>query len=122
MLIPNIEFRVTPQTDRGHAINLHLLVDPTPEDHVEKIESALSRLSIRYDGDNYSCIPSEIRRLGTAFDKTALTDRRKLEVGTNQYKIDFSVFMQWFNAEQWLAKNSLIAISGGNQRTLGSKR
>ena len=119
LLIPNIEFRVTPQTDRGNAINLHLLVDPTCSDHVDRIESALSRLSIIYDRNKYSCTRPEIVRLGMAFDPSAATEKRRLEVGTNQYKIDFSVFMTWLGAETWLAQNSLVAISGGNDSPSG---
>jgi predicted metal-dependent phosphoesterase TrpH len=48
LLIPNIEFRVTPQTDRGHAVNLHLLIDPTDSTHCQEINDALARLSIEY--------------------------------------------------------------------------
>ena len=29
LLIPNIEFRLGPKTAHGHAINIHLLIDPT---------------------------------------------------------------------------------------------
>jgi ABC-type cobalamin/Fe3+-siderophores transport system ATPase subunit len=119
LLIPNIEFRLTPQTDKGNAINLHLLVDPTAGNHVQRIESALSRLSIKYIDVNYSCTPSEIIRLGAAFDPQAATDRKKLEIGTNQYKIDFRVFMDWLDSEVWLAQNSLVAISGGNDGPSG---
>ncbi|MGB8478778.1 MAG: AAA family ATPase [Acidobacteriaceae bacterium] len=121
LLVPNIEFRITPQTDRGHAINLHLLIDPTRADHIAKIDSSLTRLSIKYLDGNYSCTPSEIMRLGGEFDPNATTAQKKLEVGTNQYKIDFRVFMNWLMAEPWLTQNSLVAISGGNDGPSGLK-
>lgn len=60
-------------------------------------------------------------RLGSAFDPNAMTERRQLEVGTNQYKIDFSVFIDWLTSETWLAKNSLVGISGGNDGPSGLK-
>jgi predicted metal-dependent phosphoesterase TrpH len=54
LLIPNIEFRVTPQTERGHAVNLHLLIDPTEPTHCDEINHALARLSIEYQRQPYS--------------------------------------------------------------------
>jgi predicted ATPase len=120
-LLPNIEFRVTPQTDKGHAINLHLLVDPTSPDHIDRIESALGRLSIKYLDDKYSCTPAAIVRLGGAFDPAASGDRQKLEIGTNQYKVDFAVFASWLASETWLQQNALVAVSGGNDGPSGIK-
>lgn len=45
LLIPNIEFRATPETTKGKAINLHILVDPTDPDHERHILEALGRLT-----------------------------------------------------------------------------
>lgn len=62
LLIPNIEFRVTPQTDKGHAVNLHLLIDPTESAHCDEINHALARLSIEYQRQPYSCTRAGITK------------------------------------------------------------
>jgi len=73
LLIPNIEFRVTPQTDKGHAVNLHLLIDPTESAHCDEINHALARLSIEYQRQPYSCTRAGITKLGAAYNHD-LTD------------------------------------------------
>jgi hypothetical protein len=40
LVVPNIEFRISPFTKTGQAINLHLLIDPKVENHVQRIEDA----------------------------------------------------------------------------------
>ena len=45
LLIPNIEFRMMPQTEDGKALNLHLLIDPSEIDHIDKIKKALRNLN-----------------------------------------------------------------------------
>ena len=44
MLVPNIEFRMTPRTRDGKAINIHLLVCPDEANHEDLILQALGRL------------------------------------------------------------------------------
>ena len=45
LLFPNVEVRLTVETDKRKGINLHLLFCPDDIDHVEQIERALSILS-----------------------------------------------------------------------------
>jgi len=121
LLIPNIEFRITPPTRKGNAINLHLLVDPSRPDHVDQINSALSRLAIIYKGQRHSCVPAELRKLGFAYDSLLVSDKQKLSEGVNQFKIDFSEFRTWMTEEKWLSDNSLIAASAGEDGPSGLK-
>src|SRR5271165_2787200 len=121
LLIPNIEFRITPPTRKGNAINLHLLVDPSRPDHVDQINSALSRLAIIYKGQRHSCVPAELRKLGFAYDSLLVSDKQKLSEGVNQFKIDFSEFRTWMTEERWLSDNSLIAASAGEDGPSGLK-
>lgn len=120
LIIPNIEFRVTPQTDKGNALNLHLLVDPIDPAHCEEINQALARLSIEYQKQPYSCTPSSIAKLGKAYDST-LQHEASYKEGINQFKVDFSIFSDWYENEIWLKKNSLIAAAGGNDGPSGIK-
>jgi ABC-type lipoprotein export system ATPase subunit len=121
LLIPNIEFRIAPPTKKGSAINLHLLVDPSEKDHIERINSALSRLSIEYNKQPHSCTPSEISALGQAYDTSLVGEKQKLSEGVNQFKIDFSEFQDWLRKEHWLSNNSLVAISAGEDGPSGLK-
>ena len=121
LLVPNIEFRVAPQTKKGSAINLHVIVDPADSSHIDFINIALSRLTIRYKDQPYSCTAQQLRALGAAYKPTLTTDRSKLEEGVNQFKIDFSTFHGWFKKEDWLLRNSLIAISAGEDGPSGLK-
>jgi len=119
LLLPNIEFRITPQTSKGHAINLHLLVDPTAVEHVEKIESALHRLTFEYDGQLYSCTRAELTKLGRQFSGSYATEAIQFTAGVRQYKIEFSAFCKWLENEAWLKSNSLVGVAGGNDGPSG---
>lgn len=121
LLIPNIEFRIAPPTRKGQAINLHLLIDPSRPDHVEQINSALSRLAITYQNQRYSCVSGELRKLGFACNSALVSDKQKLSEGVNQFKPDFSVFREWIGKEKWLADNSLIVVSAAEDGPSGLK-
>lgn len=65
-IFPNIEFRITPETQKDKGVNIHLIVNPTDPDHVDKIKYALGRLNFRYGGQNYSCSDQQLTELGIA--------------------------------------------------------
>jgi hypothetical protein len=48
LLIPNIEFRIAPPSDKATAVNIHLLVSPDDTNHESEILNALGRLTWRY--------------------------------------------------------------------------
>jgi ABC-type lipoprotein export system ATPase subunit len=119
LLVPNIELRVTPQTAKGHAINLHLLVDPSDPNHPEYIKSALARLSFRYNDQPYSCARAEMAKLGRSFNKNLQDEVAQYSAGVELYKIEFSSFCDWLEREEWLRSNSLVAAAGGNDGPSG---
>jgi len=121
LLIPNIEFRVTPQTDRGHAVNLHLLIDPSGTEHCDEINRALARLSIEYQRQPYSCTRAEITKLGAAYNAKLTDDDARYREGINQFKVDFAVFWNWYENEAWLREHSLVCAAGGNDGPSGIK-
>jgi ABC-type lipoprotein export system ATPase subunit len=121
LLIPNIEFRVAPQTDKGHAINLHLFVDPSDSSHCQEISHALARLFVYYEKQPYSCNPNGIAKLGAAYNSALTDDDSRYREGVNQFKVDFTAFSGWYEKETWLNKNSLIAVAGGNDGPSGLK-
>jgi energy-coupling factor transporter ATP-binding protein EcfA2 len=122
LLLPNIEFRIAPPTDKATAINIHLLVSPNDPQHETKTLQALGRLHWRYDDNNYSCLPDQLIALGRAFDKNAKDDNAALRVGATQFKPDFTVLREWFENEKWLRANSLVAVSAGADGLSGFRR
>ncbi len=122
LLIPNIEFRIAPPSDRATAINIHVLVSPDDPNHERKILNALGRLEWRYSDNNYSCLPDQLMALGRAFDPMVLNDRAALATGVTQFKVDFTKLRDWYDAEPWLRQNSLIAVAAGDDGLSGFQR
>jgi hypothetical protein len=60
--------------------------------------------------------------LGRAFDLNATSDQAALRVGVTQFKIDFTSFRNWFNAEPWINQNSLVAVAAGMDGLSGFRR
>ena len=119
LLIPNIEFRFAPPSDKGTAINIHLLVSPDDPDHEKRILEALLRLSWKYKNGTYSCAPDQLAAFGKAFDATITADNAALAKGVEQFKIDFTKFRDWFDGESWLKQSSLVAVSAGDDGLSG---
>ena len=55
LAIPNIEFRISPETKTGKGINLHLLVSPDDPDHLDRIDETLTRLIIKRGDEDVAC-------------------------------------------------------------------
>lgn len=120
LLIPNIEFRIAPPTDKATAINIHLLVSPDDPNHEQEISNALARLVWEFDGRRYSCVPDQLVAIGHAFDASIKGERAALQAGVNQFKIDFSTLRTWYAAEHWLRRNSIVAVAAGAEDCRGS--
>ena len=115
LVIPNLEFRLTPVTKAGKAINLHVLVSPDDPDHVSRVESALGELSIERSGDRIPCTEIGLRRLGVLSRPEVSGDAEAAyREGVNQFKVAFDVFQQWWNSQPWLRRNALIAVANSS--------
>lgn len=119
LLIPNIEFRIAPPSDKATAVNIHLLVSPHDPAHETEILNALARLYWPYDKGKYSCVPDQLMALGRAFEPTIADDQAALATGVTQFKVDFSTFRDWFQSEPWLQQNALIAVAAGDDGLSG---
>ena len=92
LLIPNIEFRIAPPSDKATALNIHLIISPDDPEHEKKITSALGRLSWEYSGHLYSCLPDELINLGRAFDEVKLRIVQRCRPGFCNAKSTFLHF------------------------------
>ena len=122
LLIPNIEFRIAPPSDKATSVNIHLLVSPDDPNHEAEIRSALGRLDWTYGGRNYSCLPDQLIALGRAFNPAVTDHRAALAVGVTQFKVDFTGLRDWYNTEPWLRENALIAVAAGDDGLSGFQR
>lgn len=122
LLIPNIEFRIAPPSDKATAVNIHLLVCPDDPAHETQILNALGRLCWRYGKGTYSCLPDQLMALGRAFNPAIADNWAALATGVTQFKVDFTAFRDWFQNEQWLAQNSLVAVAAGDDGLSGFQK
>jgi hypothetical protein len=122
LLIPNIEFRIAPPTEKATAVNLHILISPDDPHHEQEISNALARLHWDFNERRYSCTRDQLINLGRAFDPKQTDDNGAFSVGVLQFKVDFTHFRDWYQAEHWLRANSLIAVSAGEDGLSGFRR
>lgn len=133
LLFPNIEMRLSIGTRDEQAVNIHLLVSPEDHDHLAKINDKLARLSYRFGGEDYSCTPDSLRRLGRAWHahskklapesvRSSVNDVGALRIGANQFKIDFDGLCRWRDADPWLKANTLLAVPNGGDGAGGLPR
>jgi hypothetical protein len=104
-ILPNIEFRMTPETKDGKGINLHLLINPEDQNHINKIKDALARLCFESRGTSYYCTEKSLKELGNG----------SVANGVNLFKISFDTFKKWYKTENWIKDNSIIVASNSNK-------
>jgi len=118
LLIPNIEFRMLPSTADGKALNLHLLIDPSETDHVQRIKDALKNLRIEYDGHTYGCFREDLVKFGKA-QNPSLDGDEAYRFGIEQFKPDKTVIKAWLGNERWMRSNSLVGVANGKDGISG---
>ncbi len=115
LLIPNIEFRVLLA---GRALNIHLLIDPSESNHVQRIKNALKNLRVDYNGQTYGCVYDELMQFGKAQNPT-LGGTEAHKFGIEQFKPDITAIIKWLNSERWIRNNSLLGVTNGNDGISG---
>ena len=120
LIFPNIEMRLSIGTVKGNYVNVHLLVDPAENDHVEQINNILSRLTFRVDEQDYGCTTAQLTRLGRHLDKTLTDDRAALAHGAQQYKVSLDDLRKALD-NTWARDNVLVAVAAGSDGTSGVK-
>jgi hypothetical protein len=111
LLFPNIEMRLSIPTEKSSAINFHLIFSPDDPNHIEEIQNNLNRLYINSYDKPVSCNRKEITRFGGKINPNLSSDEQRYKHGIENYKIDISLFKDWYNKNPWLKNNALIAIS-----------
>lgn len=114
-IFPNVELRLSIETSKATAINLHILFDPEPLDHIEEIERFLLGLEFNYRDSTYRCQKSDLIRLGKAHDFSINEDHVALSEGANQFKVNFDQLKTAWKNNAWVQSHALIAVAGGQK-------
>lgn len=118
LLIPNIEFRCSPQTKEGSALNIHLLLNVSEGNHIEKIRNSLRNLRVTYKGQTYGCIREDLIRFAKA-QSPGIDDDAAYRFGIQQFKPSYSEIFAWLDADGWLKANSVVGIANGKDGISG---
>lgn len=119
LLFPNIELRFAVNAGKGSPINVHLLVCPDDQDHVNKTERFMRDLKFLYDGEEYGCTNDELIRLGRAFNPNAENDVRALKIGVEQSKVTPQDLVNAFKKSQWARENIMVAVAASKNDGTG---
>ncbi|MFY3157904.1 TrlF family AAA-like ATPase [Achromobacter xylosoxidans] len=115
LIFPNVELRLGIETAKASAVNIHLLFSPQDTDHVERIKRFLLEFEFSYLGESYRCQRSDLIRLGRAHKPTLTDDEAARSEGANQFKVNFDQLRQALAKNEWIKKNALIAVAGGEK-------
>lgn len=111
-IFPNIELRLTTRAANGF-VNIHLLFDPTEDDHIEAAERFLGLLEFEAHGDIFKCTRDDFIRLGRKYLGTDASEKALVAEGANQFKVEFAQLKNVYRKSDWAKKNVLIAVAGG---------
>ena len=119
LLLPNIEFRCSPQTKEGQALNIHLLVNVADADHVDKLKKSLRNLRVNYKSQTYGCIRDELVEFAKSQDPSLIDDIAAYKFGVEQFKPSHTEIFDWLDADGWLKANSVVGIANGKDGISG---
>ena len=112
LVFPNIEMRLGIGTTKGKWVNIHMLICPDHEDHIEQTERFLGRLTFQAHGDTFNCTERDLIRLGEAADSSITDDGVALSYGATQFKISLENLQTVYQKSDWAKQNILFAVAG----------
>jgi energy-coupling factor transporter ATP-binding protein EcfA2 len=115
LIFPNVELRLGIETSKGSAVNFHLLFSPHDPDHVERIKRFLLEFEFPHLGETYRCHRDDLIRLGRIHKPQATDDEAARSEGANQFKVTFDQLKRAWTKNDWIKKNTLIAVAGGEK-------
>lgn len=120
-LFPNIELRLSHATRHEAALNLHVLCSP---EEVDGLDRFLGTLEFHFQDRVYRCNEGDLRDLGRVYSgDISFSDRRALQIGAEQFKVEFGQLHDAFERDAWAKENLLVAVAGGtNDGTSGLQR
>lgn len=115
LLFPNIEMRYGVGTSSSGVVNVHLLISPEDEDHVDQTRRLLGHLAYTVLGDTFHCTRTDLIRLGRKHAGGSLDDQAAYKAGVNQFKVSPEGLLSELQSNEWMRANVLIAVVAGSR-------
>jgi len=115
LVFPNVELRLNIETNKGSAVNLHLLFPPDDADHVNRINRFLLEFEFQYQGENFRCQRDDFIRLGRVHKPEQTDPEAARSIGANQFKVRLDQLKAAIEKHDWVKHNMLIAVAGGQK-------
>lgn len=112
LILPNIELRLTPVTDKKKKLNLHIIPN-TRELSIQEIERFLHKFE--FGPDKFTCAEDDLIKLGHKEDSNLSSDEAAFSKGLNEFTISYDTFFDVYNGESdRLKENIMIGISNNS--------
>ena len=109
LILPNIELRITPITDKKNKINLHVIPNIT----VLSIDD-IERYLHKFEFNKKSCKKEDLIKIGRITD-TGISEEEAFRRGLNEFHISYDKFFEVLEAQDTTFKNNvLIGVSNSN--------
>lgn len=113
-LIPNVELRILPVTQKDTPINIHILFDPAlPIDTIER--EFFNNITFQYKGSEYSCLHKDLIALGRAYRNDETIDEKcAKKIGIEQFVVNFSDISKIIR-KPTISSYILVAVANSNK-------
>ena len=111
LVLPNVELRMLPVTDRGKLVNIHCIFNP---DYVQFLENDFfGSLSFKVAGQDFKMNESGLIGLGKHYDGS-LDDSAAYKTGVEHFVTSHDRLQELFENNTKLRENTLIVVSNSN--------
>lgn len=113
-LLPNVELRIYPVTDKSKLINIHAIFDPSLD--VEDIEREFFRqLQFTYNSASYSCIENDLAKLGRIVENNQnMSDDVAIKKGIDAFAVSYEALKDVIDKD-FFKGHVIIALSNGSK-------
>lgn len=113
-LLPNVELRIYPVTDKSKLINIHAIFDPSLD--VEDIEREFFRqLQFTYNSASYSCIDNDLAKLGRIVENNQnMSDDVAIKKGIDVFAVSYEALKDVIDKD-FFKGHVIIALSNGSK-------
>ncbi|WP_180008850.1 MULTISPECIES: TrlF family AAA-like ATPase [unclassified Acinetobacter] len=113
-VMPNMELRITPSTDKGSAINMHLLLNPKIIEDFENLYCHALTFIVS-DDEQYKLTPYDLKRLGRKGSSQTISDDSAYRSGISSFVLNSSEIINAFKKYPDFRKNCLVAVANSNK-------
>lgn len=113
LVFPNVEMRL-PTATATNPVNIHLLISPEDQDHIEQAKRFLNTLTFQYGGETYACNPADLTRLGKRSDARIVDDGAGRSAGANLFKVTMENLKKSFSESEWAQRNIIVAVAASS--------